>query len=95
MIPRGVNPWHILTLAVLVISLILTTYNVHYLHVMQKQHLQTMHPESADCTIGGGPSFSTFAKVNQIEVLLPYQIIILHLFTMYKYHINTNIKYDF
>ena len=91
MIPRGVNPWHILTLAVLVISLILTTYNVHYLHVMQKQHLQTMHPESADCTIGGGPSFSTFAKVNQIKVLLPYQIIIPCINTTY----NTNIKYDF
>ena len=63
MIPRGLNPWHILTLAVLIISLLLTTYNVHYLHVMQKQHLQTLHPETADCTIGDGPTFSVFAKV--------------------------------
>ena len=23
-----------------------------------------MHPEAADCTLGGGPSYSVFAKVN-------------------------------
>ena len=68
MIPRGLNPWHILTLAVLIISLLLTTYNVHYLHVMQKQHLQTLHPETADCTIGDGPTFSVFAKVKHKNI---------------------------
>ena len=67
MIPRGLNPWHVLTLAVLVISLLLTTYNIHYLHIMQKQHLQTLHPETVDCTLGGGPSYAVFAKVINIK----------------------------
>ena len=65
MIPRGLNPWHILTLAVLMLSILLTTYNVHHLHILQKQHLSVLHPESADCTLGGGPTYSVFAKVKQ------------------------------
>lgn len=65
MIPRGLNPWHILTLTVLMLSILLTTYNVHHLHILQKQHLSVLHPESADCTLGGGPTYSVFAKVKQ------------------------------
>ena len=34
---------------------------------MQKQHLQTLHPETVDCTLGGGPSYAVFAKVINIK----------------------------
>ena len=62
--PRGLNLWHLLTLAILMLSIMLTTYNVHFLHVMQREHRNIMHPETADCTLRGGPSYSVFAKVN-------------------------------
>ena len=55
--------WHLLTLATLLLSVILTTYNVHFLHILQREHLNVMHPETADCSLGGGPNYSVFAKV--------------------------------
>jgi hypothetical protein len=62
--PRGLNLGNLLTLAILLLGIILTTYNVHFLHVMQREHLNVLHPETADCTLGEGPSYSVFAKVN-------------------------------
>ena len=87
MIPRSLNPLHLLTLAVLVISFTMTTYNIHYLHMMQNQHYQNAHPETADCTLGIGPTYSVFAKVN---IFFNWMVLVLrHLNQIANIHYNT------
>lgn len=64
MIPRGLNLLNLLTLAVLMISIIITAYNIRYLHIMQYQHFQNAHAETANCKLAQNsrPSYSVFAK---------------------------------
>ena len=61
MAPRGISPYSVATIAVLAIGLVLTTFNIHKLTVLQDEHYRLAHG-SGEKISRGQPHYAVFAK---------------------------------